>query len=192
LKKKLGIVLLFALGTIAGLCGLYRYEFPYGMSHRCDKILYSNLRDYASKHGGCFPAGEATPEASISRISTLPGNSRCGYLLRRRDVPVEIVDEKLRRGELLGPETCGWNYVEGLRRDSNRELALFWDKEGLTENGMRLPEGGHWVTFVDGDLRTIPESEWADFMANQKKLLAEEMAKSQPEQWPEPQSQKTP
>jgi hypothetical protein len=177
MKKKLGIAFLVILVVIAGLYGHYRYEFPYGSDHRCNKILYFALLEYAEKHDKAFPSGEATPEASLSLIHTLEGYSPCGYLLHHREVPEELVDAMLLQGRLLGPETCGWNYVEGLRSDSNPELALFWDKEGLTEMGMRLPEGGHWVTFVNGSLETISESQWADFMANQKKLLAEEMAK---------------
>jgi hypothetical protein len=176
MRKKLGIAFLAILALIGGIYCLYRYKFPYGMDHRCNSLLLLALFNYAAEHGGDFPAGEATPEASLSLVNTLPEFSRCGYILRRRDVPAEVVDDKLRRGELLGPDTCGWNYVEGLRSDSNPELALFWDKEGLTEMGGRLSEGGHWVTFVNGICETISASQWDDFMANQKKLLAEEMA----------------
>lgn len=179
MKKKLGIAVAVIASIIAGLYGFYRYEFPYGNDHRCDIQLYSALRFYAEKHNGAFPSGETTPEASLSLINTLDDWSVCGYLLRRRDVPEELVNEKLKRGELLGPETCGWNYVEGLRRDSNRELALFWDKEGLSEIGMRLSGGGHWVTFVDGYSRHITESQWDEFLETQKQLLTHEMAKKQ-------------
>ena len=73
-----------------------------------------------------------------------------------------------------GPETCGWTYVEGLRKGSSSDLALFWDKEGLGHNGERLPEGGHVVTFVNGTKEHIPESEWSEFLVEQRDLLAEE------------------
>jgi hypothetical protein len=182
IKKTLGIaavVVTTFVAVITAFYGYYRYQFPYGSDHRCNKILYFALLEYAEQHDGAFPAGEATPEVSISLIHTLDDYSSCGYLLHRRDVAAERVDDMLKQGKLLSSETCGWNYVEGLRSDSNRELALFWDKEGLTEIGMRLPEGGHWVTFVDGNIETISESQWEEFMANQKKLLAEEMAKRQ-------------
>jgi hypothetical protein len=173
----LGIIAIVCITIIASLYGYYRYEFPYRSDHRCNKILYMELSNYANLHNGEFPSGEATPEASLSLIQTLEKDYPDGYLLRRRDVPKEVVDKMLLEGKLLGPKTCGWNYVEGLRIDSDRQLALFWDKEGLTEMGARLSEGGHWVTFIDGELKTISAAEWDDFMANQKKLLAEEMAK---------------
>ena len=46
----------------------YRYVFPFGWSHCCDKQLHLVLRNYADSNGGNFPAGEATPEASLSLL----------------------------------------------------------------------------------------------------------------------------
>jgi hypothetical protein len=176
MKKIFGIAVAVVVALIVSSYGCYRYAYPYGWDHRCDKQLYLTLQNYAEKYDGAFPSGEATPEASLSLIQTLEDIHDFGYLLRRRDVPVERVSEILKRGELLGPDTCGWNYVEGLHRDSNPELALFWDKEGLSEIGMRLGGGGHNVTFVSCQCLHIPESEWNDFMENQKRLFAEEKA----------------
>jgi hypothetical protein len=83
----------------------------------------------------------------------------------------------LERGELLGPETCGWNYVEGLSLDSNPKLALFWDKEGLSEIGARLPEGGHFVSYINLPYEYVPASKWNSFLAEQRRLLAAEKDK---------------
>jgi hypothetical protein len=152
----------------------YKYEFPYGAYHRCDKQLWSALREYAEAHGGKFPTGEATPEASLSLLGR-----QYAYLLPRRGVPTEVVEQMLDRGQLLNPETCGWNYVEGLRLDSDPKLALFWDKEGLSEVGMRLPEGGHFVSLVGWPYNYIPASEWDGFLQEQRRLLAEEKTKMQ-------------
>jgi hypothetical protein len=84
-----------------------------------------------------------------------------------------VVKDILERGELLGPETCGWHYVEGLRQDDDPRLALFWDKAGLDHNGGRMAGGGHIVLFVDRQRKYIPEAEWHDFVEEQRKLLAE-------------------
>lgn len=46
----------------------WRHHFPYGYSHCCDIGLSAALHDYAATHGGAFPAGEATPEASLSLL----------------------------------------------------------------------------------------------------------------------------
>ena len=75
------------------------------------------------------------------------------------------------------PETCGWNYVEGLRLDSDGGLALFWDKEGLGHNGERLSGGGHIVSFVYGERKHIPAAQWDSFLEEQKKLIAKEKRK---------------
>jgi hypothetical protein len=68
--------LLFALLLVAAGWGVLvvsmRYymsmQYPYGYSHCCDIGMGGVLREYASEHNGKFPAGEATPEASLSLL----------------------------------------------------------------------------------------------------------------------------
>tara|TARA_R110002096_G_scaffold114250_2_gene248052 strand:+ start:897 stop:1205 length:309 start_codon:yes stop_codon:yes gene_type:complete len=79
----------------------------------------------------------------------------------------------LGEGELLGPQSCGWHYVEGLRSDDDPRIALFWDKAGLGHNGGRLSCGGHIVFFVDSDHRHVTEAEWPEFIKEQTNLLSE-------------------
>jgi hypothetical protein len=179
MTKKVSILILVIVSLVILAYGWRRYQFPYGMYHRCDKQLWSALRDYAEAHGGKFPSGEATPEASLRLLG-----KDYAYLLVRRGESVEEVEQMLDRGELLGPETCGWNYVEGLRLDSNPRLALFWDKEGLSEIGGRLSGGGHFVSYVGWPYEHVPASEWDSFVEEQRRLLAEENAKRQPDDQP--------
>jgi hypothetical protein len=165
------------IGTIALGYSYSRYEFPYGSSHCCDLGLYFSLRQYAEAHGGNFPSGEATPEASLSLLyGAVPDVN--ADLLRGKSVPEPAVREILERGERLTPETCGWNYVENLRLDVDPRLALFWDKAGLGHNGQRLSGGGHIVMFVDGQRRHIPTSDWPEFIVNQQALLAKSADRS--------------
>jgi hypothetical protein len=179
MKKKLVIALIVVVFMVGSLYGFYCFYFPFGKDHRCDAQLWFVLREYAEKNGGVFPAGQATPEASLSLIHSLdPSGGENAYLLHRRGVPCERVRLILERGELLGPDTCGWNYVEGLRLNSNPELALFWDKEGLNEIGGRLSEGGHIVSFVGSPCQYIPASRWDSFLEGQKKMFAEEKNKA--------------
>ena len=174
-KKAQIAVVILVVGSLFGVpYGFYRYQFPFGMYHRCDKQLSGALWEYAQTHGGKFPAGEATPEASLSLL----GEGH-GYLLVPRDKSETVVEQMLARGELLGPDTCGWNYTEGLCVDSNSGLALFWDKEGLNEMGGRLGGGGHLVTTVGRGIEYIPASRWDSFLEEQRRLLAEEKAKTQ-------------
>ncbi|HET6574538.1 MAG TPA: hypothetical protein VFG68_13100 [Fimbriiglobus sp.] len=46
----------------------WRDRYPYGWSHCCDKQLSMALRWYADEHGGAFPAGGGTPEASLGLL----------------------------------------------------------------------------------------------------------------------------
>jgi hypothetical protein len=155
----------------------WQHHYPYGYSHCCDLCLSSALHQYAETHGGAFPVGEATPEASLSLLYREKSG---GYpladaiLLRGKTVPESVVKGILERGELLTPDTCGWHYVEGLRADDDPRLALFWDKAGLDHNGGRMLEGGHIVMFVPVmERKHIPEAEWEEFTETQRKLLAE-------------------
>src|SRR5216683_121100 len=133
--KRCRVALLFlaVLGVLISGGWLYhRWKYPYGWSHSCDKGLMFSLHQYAEDHGGAYPAGEATPEASLSLLYPKYADAS---LLQGKTVPLELVEAILERGDHLGPDTCGWHYVEGLRLDDNRRLALCWDKVGLGHNG---------------------------------------------------------
>ena len=146
----------------------YQSRYPYGWSHCCDKQLWFALRQYADEHGGSYPSGGPTPEASLGLLYPEYADAN---LLRGKTVPEAVVQAAFDRGEPLGPETCGWQYVEGLRTDDDHKLALFWDKAGLGHNGERLPVEGNWVYFVDGDNKFVPAAGWAGFLAEQRQLL---------------------
>jgi hypothetical protein len=153
-------------GTIVG--GGYfwwRSEYPYGSTHACDKNLWFALFEYAETHNGNFPSGEQTPEASMSLIGAFHAHNLAGK--RLSPAKTEAI---MASGRLLDPTTCGWNYVEGLRKDDDYRLALFWDKEGLGHFGARPPGGGHMVMFIRADARHIPAADWAGFLQDQEKL----------------------
>jgi hypothetical protein len=84
----------------------------------------------------------------------------------------EAAEKILQRGELLGPDTCDWHYVEGLTQSDNPRLALVWDKVGLGHNGERLAGGGHTVWRIVGGEEIVPESEWPAFLQEQERLMA--------------------
>lgn len=168
-SRRLAILLLVVALLVVGGWLAHRWYYPYGWSHCCDKQLAFALDEYAREHGGAYPARETTPEASLSLLYPKYANA---YLLRGKTVPLEVVQAALDRGERLGPDTCGWHYVEGLRQDDDNHLALFWDKVGLGHNGQRLRGGGHEVTFVPFSSEHIPEARWEAFLAEQQDLLA--------------------
>jgi hypothetical protein len=130
------------------------------------------LLEYADRHGGWFPKGEASPEASLSLLYRNAPASVSANLLRGKTVREDVVRARLEAGQLLTPETCGWHYVEGLRKDDYPQLALFWDKAGLGHNGERLVGGGRFVCFVRGYIEFIPGERWDEFLAEQERLRA--------------------
>ena len=154
---------------IASAYGYYRYKFPYGWTHCCDKQLYLVLRNYAELHNGRFPTGQSTPEACLSLLHPEPIQASA-RLLCGKNVDPEIAERVFSEGQLLGPQTCGWHYVPGLSLTDDPKLALFWDKPGLGHNGQRLDGGGHIVWFINDDYRHIPASKWESFLAEQNSL----------------------
>lgn len=165
---KTRLVILLAGVVLIGWA-LHRYYFPYGQSHCCILGVGTALHAYAEDHGGHFPFGGKNPEASLSLLYS---NYLDAYTLRGKTVPLKTVQEALAQDGKLGPESCGWHYVEGLTEADDPGIAIVWDKVGLGHNGERLKRGGHEVIFVDGDRRFISAVEWTTFLERQKTLLA--------------------
>src|SRR4051812_21641519 len=101
---------LVAVLTAAGLA-YYCHRFPHGWSHCCDKQLMMALLGYADRHGGWFPMGGESPEASLSLLHRDEPQMAGANLLRGKTVPEAAVRARLAAGQLLTPDTCGWHYV---------------------------------------------------------------------------------
>ena len=154
----------------AGHCW-YRYTYPYGAKHACLKGLGLSLLGYAERHNGHFPTGGCCPEASLSLLyREEPDLGAC--VLSGKTKSTEAAQELLERGELLGPDTCDWHYVEGLTQSDDPRLALVWDKVGLGHDGQRLSGGGHSILRVNCMEEVIPGSEWPQFLEEQEQLMA--------------------
>src|SRR5262249_2042226 len=115
--------MLITAAVLASLYGagryLYRLKFPYGYSHCCDAVLMMTLDNYAKTHAGRYPAGEASPEASLSLLYYGPYEVGA-ETLRGKTVPAEVVRRLFDAGKLLDPDSCGWHYVEGLTNSDDR------------------------------------------------------------------------
>ena len=171
-KKRLAVCALAVVALATAGFAYHHYRYPYGWSHCCDKQLMLALLAYADLHGGWFPKGQATPEASLSLLHRENPEAVTANLLRGKTVPEAAARARLEAGELLTPETCGWHYVAGLRMDDDSGLALFWDKAGLGHNGERLPADGHHVCFIRGTIEYITGDRWEEFLAEQERLRA--------------------
>jgi hypothetical protein len=148
-----------------------RYEYPYGWSHCCLKGLALSLQQYAQENNGHFPAGASCPEASLSLLDR-GHNGDFAEVLCGKTKSAEAARAILQRGELLGPDTCDWHYVEGLTLADDYRLAIVWDKVGLGHNGAKLPQGGHSVSRLDCTEEMISESEWPKFIEEQQQFMA--------------------
>ncbi len=153
----------------------YHYTFPYGWSHCCDIGLGMSLQSYAEDHQGHFPSGGDCPEASLGLLYS---NYTDAYMLRGKIVPLKTVEHALAANGKLGPDSCGWHYVEGLTLSDDNGIAIVWDKVGLGHNGQRLKGGGHSVIFVSGSRAVIDDQHWPKFIQEQEKLLAHRSTKS--------------
>jgi hypothetical protein len=170
-------VLFVLMFIVAGLCASFacfrqwyiKTHYPYGWSHCCDKILAMSLEEYAVAHNGAYPSGERWPEASLSLL--YPKYLDIVEILRGKTVPLDIVEKRLQKGEKLGPNSCGWHYVEGLTKKDDSRLGLVWDKTGLGHNGQLLQKGGHYVIFVNSDIKYINGKHWDEFEDLQEILL---------------------
>lgn len=162
--------LTLAIVLFAAHAAWLHYKYPYGPSQCCLRMILMAMRPYADDNDGRYPAGLATPEASLSLLYR--GGYEYPYNLRGKTVPEKVVRDMLENGGLLGPDTCGWHYVEGLTLLDSSDIAIIWDKIGLGHNGQRLPAGGHEVGFVDLHLEVIPAKDWDRFLAEQRDLVA--------------------
>ena len=171
--RKRNKVLLGCLATFLLLAlmayGWYRYRYPYGYTHCCTIAMWFDFRQYAEEHGGKFPAGEATPEASLSLLYRTVHTP--DFFLAGRAKSWKAAKKILESGRLLGPDTCDWHYVEGLTVADDWRIAILWDKSSLGHTGQRL-NGGHEVTRLDGCPEVISAEKWEAFLSEQRDLLA--------------------
>jgi len=167
-QKKVMIPLLLLCGFIAYSRYRYHQNYPYGWSHCCETQLSFALRDYANRHGGKFPDGGTTPEASLGLLYPHDANA---YLLSGKIAAPEETEAVLASGGPLTPQTCGWHYVEGLTTDDDPELALFWCKEPLDHNGGL--SDGYVVWTVSGSKEYVALNDWENFLTRQKELRSQ-------------------
>jgi hypothetical protein len=170
MKKRRGTILVCVALLLVGALVYHRVRFPYGYSHCCITGMMLALEHYAQEHGGKYPASEATPEASLSLL--YKSNYVDAYMLRGMTVPEKTVRRILGTGSLLGPDSCGWQYVPGLTRADDSELALLWCKTALGHNGQRTKDGGRQVVFVGRGTQWISGAQWHAFLEEQKRLLS--------------------
>lgn len=168
--SKLWIWIWATVGLLAaGAWAYYKATFPYGHSHCCILGMSGALQNFAEDNGGRYPAGQASPEASLSLLYR--SNYINAYTLRGMTLPEQDVQRILQGGKLLGPESCGWHYVPGLTKADDPGLALLWCKQPLGHNGQRTKDGGRQVVFIGNGVEWISGDKWPAFLQEQQELL---------------------
>lgn len=164
------LAVVVGIGAV-GLRAFWRWNYPYGHSHCCIDVMMFALQQYADEHGGRYPDGEASPEASLSLLCK--GNYADAYTLSGMTVPPDVAKAILNAGGFLGPESCGWHYVEGLTKADDRRIGMLWCKQPLGHNGERTRDGGRQVLRVNWSPEWVSGKDWPAFLAEQERLMSQ-------------------
>jgi hypothetical protein len=163
-------VVLAAIAALVVTSASYlKRNYPFGWSHCCILAMSTSLDLYADANGGRYPAGESSPEASLSLLCR--SNGMDAFTLRGMTVRENTARRILEGGGLLGPDSCGWQYVDDLTRADDPRIALLYCKQALGHNGQRTKDGGRQVVFVGGDVQWVSGYKWPAFLQEQKELL---------------------
>ena len=151
----------------ASIYGYYRYQFPYGNTHRCSKVLAGMLDQYAEDNGGRYPQADDDRQLGLEKV--LGGDrEQLATVVGKAGNLAEAERFHGTNGYLL-KEHSSWHYVSGLTTaDEGRALA--WDKIPLAHNGMRLSYNPREVIMVGGWVDQVNESRWDDFLRQQNQI----------------------
>jgi hypothetical protein len=173
MKKRFHIaaIIFGIIGFLSIAIGVqYRKTYPYGWSHCCIIAMSFSLDQYAEEHGGHFPTGEASPEASLSLLYR--SNYVDANTMRGMTISEKIVRRIFKGGGLLCPDTCGWHYTDGLTLADDQQIAILYCKQPLGHNGEKTMDRAREVAFVGGYIEPISGDKWQSFVQEQNELLA--------------------
>ena len=161
-----------AVVVVLGTAGYswYRYTYPFGPSHCCTAVLTTALISYALEHDGKYPFVEDGPAASLALL--IPKYAPLEIVCGKTVDPDEAREYYDRHGTLTS-ELCGWHCQSGLTTNDNNGIAILWDEVPLAHNGQRTRKRYREVIFLGYSRRSIPESEWQDFLNEQNAFLEE-------------------
>jgi hypothetical protein len=140
-------------------------------------ILFGGMQldEFARKHEGQYPYH---PKGYANALLLM--DKDCFSSLTGPGYGAEALREAKRTGSELSEAECGRVYVQGLTNNSNRQLALLFDK-------LPTPGGDHchlprrlWaplgreVWTIGMDHLFVRESDWEDFASTQVDLLVQE------------------
>ena len=134
------------------------------------------LQNYAEAHAGRFPHDV---RGYGHALLLLPADSPW-YALTGPGYDGQVLARAKRGEHGISEAECGRVYVQGLRLDSNPEVALLFDNVPTPGGdhchflGRLWAPYGREVLLVDGSHGFIPEAEWPAFARRQVELLVAE------------------
>lgn len=173
MKRSFQSVLIGALvlGVLTGgIYGYYRYQFPYGKTHRCSKVLAGMLDQYATDNGGRYPHADRDHQLGLEKVLEV-SRDQLSLVVGKAGNLADAERFYEKNGYLLD-EHSSWHYVSGLTT-ADEGQALAWDKVPLGHNGMRISYNPREVIMVGGWIEQINENRWDDFLKKQKQLARE-------------------
>ncbi len=178
--KRRAILLISGAVIIFAICAIYVRTHPLVFNEsfwdhaHCIKITGLSLMTYAHEEGH-FPFHPGGYGDALLLLTNELGNFWGGYTGPGYDS--RVFAQAARTGEHISEDACGRVYVQGLTQSDNPQIALLFDK-------IPTPGGDHChflsrltaplireVWTVDGEMKRIPENEWATFSKNQIDLL---------------------
>jgi hypothetical protein len=164
---------------VVGFKPLVFNESWYSHKH-CIKQWGVAVQVYANDHAGAFPAHPLGYAAALQLLMRPPDYNMGTYLVMGAPggYTGKVFEVANANGTWVREADCGRVYVQGLREDSNPQIALLFDKQpspGDHAHGWR-----RWnaplrreVCLVDGSMVVIEESAWLEFARKQIELLVE-------------------
>jgi hypothetical protein len=159
---------LAALGLLVLICfSFHRSHYPFGERPCCLPCTLECLREYAAVHKGCFPDGHS-PQNALSKLYFEGFIS--ADLLAGISGDIKLAERELSSKSDISDEASSWVYWPGFRDTDDPKIAIIWERRsGFRFDGKRIP-GGHAVGFIDGINRVISDSDWDEFLREQKSL----------------------
>ena len=166
-----GIILCAALAIF-----VYRGIFPPSHKH-CIKQATIIFLEYANDNKGRFPESDRGWGDALLKLGKLEDRAKwIPYIVGVDDDGTRLV-EAMANGTNVDETHCTRIYVQGLRENSNPELALLFDRDsepGGDHFRCRFKDPIRELITVSGSHKIINNQDWASHIQTQRELLQKE------------------
>ncbi|MCF6312694.1 MAG: hypothetical protein L3J39_09615 [Verrucomicrobiales bacterium] len=177
--KILCITVLILVLAVGGAVTVVIHDMVNTPSHKhCIKIAANFLSSYASDNDGKYPVSKRGWGDALLKLNEIfPDAEWVPFFTGVGDYG-SIYRDAIKDGHNIDESKCSRVYVQGLSRDSNRHIAILFDRDSV-------PGGDHLrsnlfgdplreVILVGGDMKIIKDPQWEKFVQSQRQLLSDE------------------